>query len=323
MIRAQKEIIRGLHNLRPEHRNCVVTIGSFDGVHLGHQAIVRQVTARAEALQLPAVVMVFEPLPAEYFSGTAAGVDPVNEKCVPARLMRFREKTQALFDAGIDRVLCLYFNESLRCLTASEFVNKVIVEGLGPRCVIVGDDFHFGRDRGGEFALLQQAGQHHGFEVVDTDTYTVDGQRVSSTRVRAALSSADFALAERLLGRPYTIRGRVSYGQQLGRQWGVPTANLLLQRCRSPVQGVFAVEVKLADGARYRGVVNVGVRPTLPGSPSLLLEAHLFDFQRLLYGQMIEVEFKCKLRDELAFETLDALKEQIYADIEAAKHYFG
>lgn len=216
---SSKEFIRGLHNLRPRHRGSVATIGSFDGVHLGHQAILRQVTGKARELGLPSVAMVFEPQPHEYFAGDKA----------PARLMRLRDKMRALFAAGIDRVLCLQFNPSLRSLSAQAFIQRVLVEGIGVKYLVVGDDFRFGCDRSGDYQALKRAGQQFGFEVTDTHTYEIGGERVSSTRIRQALEQSQFELAAQLLGKPYVITGHVIYGQQLGRQLGVPTANVQLR----------------------------------------------------------------------------------------------
>jgi riboflavin kinase / FMN adenylyltransferase len=301
--------IRGLHNLRPWHRGCVATIGSFDGVHLGHQAILRQLKQTAETQGLPAVVIVFEPQPHEFFSGEQA----------PARLMRLREKVQALFTAGVERVLCLQFNAQLRSLSAGEFIDQVLVQGLGIRHLVVGDDFRFGCDRRGDFALLQLAGAEHGFGVSDTCTLVYEGERISSTRIRLALEAGNFELAERLLGRPYSISGRVGYGQQLGRKLGVPTANVHLRRYRSPLHGVFTVSAQLEDGRVFPGVAKVGVRPTLQGDKKPILEVHLLDFSRAIYGTWIKVEFHRKLRDEQKFDSVEQLRAQLQRDIEQAR----
>lgn len=309
---APREFIRGLHNLRPRHRGCVATIGSFDGVHLGHRAILRQLTEAAEQYGLPAVAIIFEPQPHEFFSRERA----------PARLMRLREKVQALFEAGVERILCLRFNEELRSLSAREFIDRILLKGLGIRHLVVGDDFRFGCDRRGDFDLLQQVGAEQGFAVSDTCTLEVAGARVSSTRIREALEAGDFALAEQLLGRPYRITGRVVYGKQLGRQLGVPTANVQLRRYRSPLHGVFAVRAFLPDGKSHPGAANVGVRPTVSGDPQPLLEVHLLDYTSSLYGQLIEVEFHRKLRDEQKFGSVDELREQLQRDIRQAKQFF-
>ena len=313
MQQAQREFIRGLHNLRSEHRGCVATIGSFDGVHLGHQAILRQLIATAKAQQLPAVAIVFEPQPHEFFAPEKA----------PARLMRLREKVQALWAAGVDRVLCLNFNQSLRELSAEQFIDRVLVQGLGIKHLVVGDDFRFGCDRRGNFALLQAKGGELGFAVSDTHTLEVGGERVSSTRIRQLLEVGDFTRAAQLLGKPYRIHGRVVYGKQLGRQLGVPTANVELRRYRSPLHGVFAVSVDFVDGSRCQGVANVGVRPTVDGDKKPLLEVHLFDFSRTIYGSVIDVIFHCKLRDEKKFNSLDELKAQLQIDIAQGKQFFA
>jgi len=309
----QHSFIRGMHNLHPTHHGSVVTIGSFDGVHLGHQAVIRQVIAKARELDVPSVAMVFEPQPHEFFSGEQA----------PARLMRLREKALALFEAGIDRVCCLQFNPSLRSLSAENFIQKVLVDGLGVKYLVVGDDFRFGCDRSGDYQLLQRVGQEKGFEVSDTHTFEVGGERVSSTRIRSELERGAFAKVTELLGKPYGISGHVGYGQQLGRQLGVPTANVQLRRYRSPLSGVFAVIVHLADGRCVNGVANVGVRPTVGDILRPILEVHLLDFDGDLYGQMITVEFKTKLREEQKFESIDVLTKQIHRDIDDANAYFA
>lgn len=306
------EFIRGLHNLRPRHRGCVATIGSFDGVHLGHQAILRQLRQAADHYDLPALVILFEPQPHEFFSGERA----------PARLMRLREKILALREQGIERILCLQFNERLRSLSAQEFIGQVLVERLGIRHLVVGDDFRFGCDRRGDFALLQQAGEQQDFTVSDTCTLLLRGERVSSTRIRSMLEIGNFEAAAELLGKPYSIGGRIGYGQQLGRQLGVPTANIHLRRYRSPLQGVFAVTATFQNGSCYPGVANVGVRPTVSGDKKPLLEVHLLDFARSVYGVAIDVTFYTKLRNEKKFESIDTLRLQLQQDIVDARQWF-
>ncbi len=304
--------IRGLHNLRAEHCGSVATIGSFDGLHVGHRAIVEQVKERASHYRMPSVVMMFEPQPREYFSGEQA----------PARLMRMREKADALCQAGIDRVFCVRFNRALCELSAQQFIDNLLVHGLGIKCLVIGDDFRFGCDREGDFAMLAAQGQQHGFEVVDTRTVSHGGQRVSSTRIRGELDAGNFAEAERLLGKAFCIAGRVVYGQQLGRQLGVPTANVNLHRYRAPLQGVFAVEV-LLDGKRIPGVANVGVRPTVGDLIKPVLEVHLLNWKGDIYGRRIAVEFKRKLREEQRFTTLQELAANIQQDIATAREYFS
>lgn len=304
--------IRGLHNLQSHNQRSVVTIGSFDGVHLGHQAILQQVKNTAAALGLPSIVMTFEPQPQEYFSGEKA----------PARLMRLREKIDTLLDFGIDQVVCLQFNRVLRNLTASEFIQQVLVDGLAIKHLIVGDDFRFGCDRSGDFKMLAEFGETCDFRVQDTETLEIDNQRVSSTLVREILQQADFGRASELLGRPFSIRGRVVYGQQLGRELGFPTANVQLNRYSAPLTGVYAVLVDI-DGTRYQGAANVGVRPTVGDLVKPILEVHLLDFEGDLYGQRIEVEFMHKIRDEVKFTTLDKLVERIQHDVKQIRAWFA
>lgn len=310
------ELIRGLHNLRPRHRGCVATIGAFDGVHCGHRAVLQQLLDKAAALGLPSVVILFEPLPREYLAPEGA----------PARLMSFREKCEAMAALGVDRVLRVRFNEALRTMSALEFIERIFVDGLGAKCVILGDDLRFGHDREGGFELMREQGRIHGFECVHTDTLDLGGERVSSTRIRQALADADFALAERLLGRPYAISGKVVYGEQRGRELGVPTANLRLHRLEAPLSGVYAVEVVGAvTGAAEKtwpGVANVGFRPTVGNQPRASLEVHLIDFEGHLYGRRLAVTFLAKVRDEVKFDSLDALQQQIQQDIAYGREYF-
>lgn len=305
------QFIRGLHNLGPAHRGCVATIGNFDGVHLGHQAVIGQLGEEAGRLHLPSTLITFEPQPMEYFRPQQA----------PARLTRMREKVQALRRFHIDRLLCLAFNEKLAQMPAPEFVQRVLVNGLGVKYLVVGDDFRFGKDRAGDFALLQAAGREHGFAVVNMHTFLIDGERVSSTRVRAALNQGDLAGAERLLGRSYRMSGRVAHGEKLGRQLGFPTANIHVHRKATPLQGIFVVEVFGIEGEPLPGVASLGTRPTVDGKTTIL-EVYLFDFDRDIYGAHLQVSFLHKLRDEIRYTTLDALKVQIAKDVEDARQYF-
>ena len=308
------ELIRGLHNLRPCHHGCVATIGAFDGVHKGHQAVLAKVLAKARELGVPSTVIVFEPLPREYFA-------PLQS---PARLMNFREKFVALRELGVDRMLRIRFDESFSHMSADDFIRKVFIDGLGIRAIIAGDDLRFGRDRGGDTSVLSDAGKRYGFEVLNTDTMAQAGERVSSTRVRSALAASDFALVEQLLGRPYAISGKVVVGQQLGRTLGSPTANIALRRLRAPLSGVYAVEVTgLAHSGALRAVANIGTRPTVDDSIKAILEVHVLDFNADVYGKTINVIFRHKIRDEKKFASLDELKANIHADIETARRYFG
>lgn len=306
------ELIRGLHNLRDKHRGCVATIGNFDGVHLGHRRVLEQVKAKAAELNLPSVAITFEPQPREFFAGDKA----------PPRLTRFDEKVRLLKAENIDRVLCLTFNKRLQSMSAEEFIDELLLKGLAVQHFVVGDDFRFGCDRAGDYNMLCESGDRHGFSVVNTATFLLDGDRVSSTRIRSALAQNDFTLAERLLGRRYTVTGRVLHGQKLGRQLGVPTANIRMHRFPCPMRGVYAVRVAMPDGSYENAVCNVGMRPTVNGVQPVL-EAHLLDFKGHLYGQLLSVEFLEFIRPEQKFDGLEQLKEQIFADIDQVRAYFA
>lgn len=306
------ELIRGAHNLRPCHRGCVATIGNFDGVHLGHQAVLGQLAEKADELRLPAVVITFEPQPQEFFAPDRA----------PPRLTRFREKLQALRRYAVDRVLCIRFNRTFSQLPPESFIERILVQGLNVRYLVVGDDFHFGHQRRGDFAMLQAAGAAHGFPVVNMHTFGIDGERVSSTRVREALAGGNLKRAEQLLGRPYRMSGRVARGDQRGRTIGFPTANLHLHRRSTPLQGVYAVEVFGLADEPLPGVANVGNRPTVDGTRSLL-EVHLLDFAKDIYGCYVHVDFLLRIRAERRFESFDALKQQIQLDAQAARDFFA
>jgi riboflavin kinase/FMN adenylyltransferase len=306
------ELIRGLHNLRARHRGCVATIGAFDGVHRGHQAVIGDVLGRARALGLPATVIVFEPLPREYFSPVEA----------PARLMSFREKFEVLRALGVDRLLRIRFDARFSGMSAQEFIRRVWVEGLGARHVVVGDDLRFGHDREGNVDLLREAGERHGFGVSPMPTVVLDGERVSSTRLRSVLEAGDFRAAERLLGRPYSMAGKVVYGRQLGATIGVPTANLQLNRLRAPLAGVYVVEVGGLGQHPLPAVANVGTRPTVGDGIKANLEVHLLDFGQNVYGRSIDVVFRHRIREERRFASLDELKARIEADIAEARAWF-
>jgi riboflavin kinase/FMN adenylyltransferase len=305
------QLVRGLQNLRPQHRGCVATIGNFDGVHRGHQAILARLRERAVELGLPSCVVIFEPQPREFFAPETA----------PARLARLRDKLELLAGEGVDLVLCLAFNQRLRKLSAAEFVDHILVDGLGVKHLEVGDDFRFGCDRLGDFDFLQQAGVTQGFTVEAAQTVEIDGVRVSSTQIRNALANGDFTLAERLLGRPFSIAGRVLHGQKLARQLGTPTANVQLKRRRVPFTGVYLVSTEI-DGKTWPGVANIGVRPTVAGDGNAHLEIHILDFTGDLYGRRLKVAFHQKLRDEQRFASLEALKTAINADVATARAHW-
>jgi len=306
------ELVRGEYNLRPRHRGCVATIGNFDGVHLGHQTVLGQLSEKAAEMNVASMVISFEPYPMEFFAAEKA----------PARLTRLREKVRALTRYAVDRMLCLRFDAAFAAMPAQQFIDDVLVAKLDVRYLVVGDDFRFGHDRLGDFAMLREAGEKHGFKVVNLHTFMIDNDRVSSTRVREALAKGDMASAEQLLGRPYRMCGRVAHGDKRGRTIGFPTANIHLHRNNTPVKGVFAVEMFGIDGEPVAGVANVGTRPTVDGTRSLL-EVHLFDFEQDIYGQYVHVEFVHKLRDECRFDSFDELRKQIDIDAEQARAFFA
>ncbi len=290
----------------------VVTIGNFDGVHRGHRAVIRQAAERADALALPLTVVIFEPLPREFFA-ERHGVTPV------ARLTRLRERFQAFEALGVvDRLVLMPFTQGLAGMSAESFVKELLVDALGARHVVIGDDFRFGAKRAGDFALLESMGPRLGFGVERAVTVTLDGERVSSTRVRAALEAHNVAGAARLLGHPFFLCGRVMHGDKRGRQLGFPTANIALRRRLSPLRGVFLIRMRGIDGGPRYGVANIGTRPTVDGGEARL-EVFVLDFDGDLYGRLVTVEFLADIRDERRFESLDALVEQIGADVAEAR----
>lgn len=294
--------------------SCVATIGKFDGVHLGHQLILDQLKQKAEQFDLPSLVILVEPHPEEFFAGDA-------DSC-PARLTILQEKLDLLESFGIDFVFQLKFDRQLSELSAEDYIADILVGGLGVKSFIVGNDFRFGHQRKGNFALLSEAGQQFGFEVVETAAYERNGHRISSTFIREQLAKADFTLVEQLLGRPYSIKGEVVKGKQLGTDMGFPTCNINPQRLRIPLHGVYACEVRLVDQFRP-AAVNIGYRPTVTESGEALLEAHILDFNEDLYGKTIEVIFRQKIREETKFSGLEELKQQISADVEQVRELFG
>ena len=306
------ELIRGLHNIKPRHRGCVATIGNFDGVHLGHQAVIAQLADVGQQLGLPTLVMSFEPQPLEYFQPDKA----------PARLTRLREKLRALARYAVDRVLIVEFNEHFAALEAQAFIDEMLVRRLGVRYLVVGDDFRFGKGRQGDFAMLQQAGRQQGFEVVDMRTFDLGGERVSSTRIREALAAGDLELAAQLLGRPYRMCGRVAHGDKIGRELGIPTANIHLHRKVSPLQGIYMVEVTGVDHRPWPGAASVGTRPTVGGTRALL-EIHLLDFAGDIYGRHLSVDFYSRIRGEEKFDTLELLKARMQQDIAETRAWFA
>jgi riboflavin kinase / FMN adenylyltransferase len=306
-------VLRGFHCPAPS--STVLTVGNFDGVHRGHRALLDQLVLRAHALGLPPAVLTFEPHPREFF----------DTKNAPTRLATLREKLELLADCGIDIVMVTRFNAAFACLSADAFVEQVIVAALRTRHLMIGDDFRYGAKRAGGFHHLQQKGEQFGFRVEAMHSVLLDGERVSSSGVRAALAAGNMDEAARLLGRPYAFDGRVVHGDKRGRQLGFPTANLRVKHNPLPMRGVFCVEVRrqgVASEEMLHGVANLGVRPTVEGTRPLL-EIHLFDFAGDLYGAHLNVRFIRKIRDEMKFSGLDALRAQIARDAATARAHFN
>jgi riboflavin kinase/FMN adenylyltransferase len=303
------KLIRAIRSPHLPRQGCALTIGNFDAVHLGHQQILKTLRKRADSLGLPAVVMTFDPHPEEYF---------LKDNSSP-RITDRATRYFALRNQGVDVMLLLRFNQSLAQTTAEDFISEYLIEALKVKHLLIGDDFHFGRNRSGNINMLKKFSAQGGYQVEDTDTIFDQGERVSSTRVRHLLETGDLESAKRLLGRRYNLVGRVIRGQQLGRQWGFPTLNLAINH-KPALSGVFAVEVKGLNGNVVPGVANLGTRPTVDGLRTLL-EVHLFDFDRSIYGERVCVEFVQKIREERKFDSFDALKAQIKKDTEHAREF--
>jgi len=293
----------------PSRSPSALTIGNFDGVHRGHQAMLARLRERARALGLQACVLTFEPHPLELFSPQTA----------PTRLTSLREKLELLAAHGVERVQVCRFNRAYASRSPQDFIEQQLLAGLGMHWLLIGDDFRFGARRAGDFALLQEASRKHGFGLEAMPTVAQGGVRVSSSAVRAALAAGRLAEAEALLGRPYSISGRVVHGDKLGRQIGYPTANVQLRHNRPPLSGIFAVRTLDAQGRSYDGAASLGLRPTVDDSGLAKLEVHLFDFAGNLYGQHLRIDFLHKIRDEEKFADLDALKARIARDCAIAK----
>jgi riboflavin kinase/FMN adenylyltransferase len=309
VLAAAMQLIRRLDS--PPVRDCVLTIGAFDGIHRGHQALIERLLAHAARLGLPPVLLSFEPLPREFLQAQQP----------PARLTNLRERWRLLQERGIERLCLLRFGPALRSLTATQFMERL--QSARARLVVVGHDFHFGRGGQADAHWCAERAAHYGFSVDVVDPVLIDGERASSGGVRAALASGDFAHARRLLGRAYTMRGRVRGGARLGRQLGFPTANLAVKRRRVALDGVFAVRASEAGGlSSWPGVANLGTRPMAGGGP-WLLEVHLFDFAGDLYGRELEVEFVARLRAEQRFESMEAMVQQMQRDAAAARTALG
>lgn len=317
-------VFRGLYPAADA--DAVITIGNFDGMHLGHQALLRQLRAEAHSRGLKSSVLTFAPHPREFFAKQRGGVNAV----IPARLHTLREKLEALAAAGVEETRICHFDEAFASLSPEDFARTVLVDAMRAKHVMIGDDFRFGARRVGDFALLKSLGEHLGFSVSALDAQCLAGERVSSSQVRDALAAGDLVRAEALLGYPYAMEGRVVSGRQLGRTIGVPTANVKIRHKPIPLCGVFAVDVALDETRaavpvatrRHAGIANLGYRPTLGGDKRPLLEVHLFDFAGDLYGAHLDVRFLAKLRDEMAFADFGALTAQIQQDLTQARSFF-
>jgi riboflavin kinase / FMN adenylyltransferase len=290
-----------------------LTVGNFDGIHLGHQAMLADLGRAARERGLPACVMTFEPHPREFFAPDQA----------PTRLTSLREKLELLVERGVDRTHVFRFNYAFAQITAQEFIERILVRGLAVRWLLVGGDFRFGARRAGDVVALRQAAARFGFEVETMASVTLDGERVSSTAIRSALAAGDISRATRLLGRAYSISGRVVRGDGLGRKLGFPTANVQMKHNRPPLTGIFAVEVAGVGERPLHGVASLGVRPTVRQQGEPVLEVHLFDFGGALYGRHVRVDFLHKFRDEEKYADLPALTRQIALDVENAKNFFS
>ncbi len=302
------------HGIPPRALNStVLTIGNFDGVHRGHQALLARLVTHAREVALPSAVMTFEPHPREFFAPDSA----------PARLTSLREKLSLIADEGVDHAYICRFNARFAALTAEQFIERNLVQGLSVRHLIIGDDFRFGKGRAGDFEMLRRAGVKFRFGLEAMETVSVQGERVSSSALRDALQESDLAHAARLLGRPYGIAGRVIHGRKLGRELGFHTANIQLKRNRVPLSGVFAVRVSGEGVGMRNGVANLGMRPTVSNTLQPTLEVHLFDFDGDLYRHHLTVYFQAKLRDQAKFDSLQALARQIGLDVAQARQYFA
>ncbi|MDD2989856.1 MAG: bifunctional riboflavin kinase/FAD synthetase [Zoogloea sp.] len=305
------QVFRGIPE-RSDH-GCVLTIGNFDGVHRGHQTLLAKLTAKAQATGMPSAVLTFEPHPREYFS----------HENRPIRLTSLREKILRIADQGVDRLYIGRFNTRFAALTAEQFIEDILIRGLCARQLMIGDDFRFGKGRQGDFAMLQAAGGQAGFTVEAMHTLVHEGERVSSSAIREALADGDMPHAARLLGRPYSISGRVMHGDKIGRTIGFPTANIQLKHRSPPLMGIYTVSVEGLADRPWPGVASVGVRPTINDAGRPTLEVHLFDWNTECYGAHLKVNFLAKQRDEERYDTLEALTAQIARDAEQARAHFA
>lgn len=306
------KLLRGLKQIDLLPDGVAATIGNFDGMHRGHQALLATLSIQAKRLACPVLVILFEPQPSEYFQRNQA----------PARLMSLREKLNALKTLGVDYVCCLKFNEILAHMSANSFAEQAIFKSLRVNYLLVGVDFRFGKDRLGDVDFLVNLGKKHGCKVESFSDYKLEQRRISSTAIRNALAQGDLNAAAAFLGHPYNLCGRVIEGDGRGRQWGIPTANVALRRDKLALSGVFTVRVRLANNTSHRGVANIGSRPTVDGRNKLSLEVHIFDFAESIYGELMHIEFFHKIRDEVKFNSIEALIDQIKQDIANAQVHF-
>ncbi|MFM1806189.1 MAG: hypothetical protein RL212_448 [Pseudomonadota bacterium] len=309
------KVIRGIppvSNWTP----CALTIGNFDGVHRGHQALLKKLVQTAKEKNIQSCVMTFEPHPIEYFAPEKA----------PSRILSLRDKLEALAEVGIDQVLVIHFNQHFANLSPTEFVEKILVKGLQVQSILIGDDFHYGAKRAGNFSSLCEAGQKYGFTVERMDTLEENNQRISSSATREALNQGDLNLARQLLGRPYMLSGHVLHGQKLGRTLGFPTLNVSLanklHRRKPAAQGIFIAQVHGLSDNPLPAVASLGQRPTVDDSGRYLLEVHIFNFNQSVYGKLVRIELLEKIRDEAKYNDLETLKNAIDQDATAAKNYF-
>jgi riboflavin kinase / FMN adenylyltransferase len=301
------ELIRGLHNLKIQP-GCILTIGNFDGIHLGHQEILKRLVSKSKKMGLPSLVVSFSVTPETFFGRPKA------------RLSSFRDKHLFLKSMGVNKHLLIRFNKDFSELSAPYFINQILVEKIGVKHLFIGDDFRFGKDRLGDFSMLKAASHENNYTIEKLNSVLLDSQRVSSSAIRNFLTNGNFDRAEKFLGRPFSISGKVAHGDKLGRTIGFPTANISIHRKLSPVLGVYSVLIKLKSQI-YSGVCNVGKRPTLGGSKTLL-EVFIFDFDEVIYGEHVTVIFKQKCREEKKFESFDELKKQIKKDVEKSRLFF-
>lgn len=293
-------LIRGLTHLKPLQGGCVLTVGNFDGVHTGHKKVIEKLAAQGKTMGLPVVVMMFEPQPLEFFLSDNA----------PSRLTRLREKVIQFKRLPVDKLVIVKFNQAMANYKAESFISELLVAKLNVKHLVVGDDFHFGKARRGNFSMLKEKGLELGFNVESTDSFIVNQHRVSSTLIRDALGQGDLLKAKQMLDRDYSVCGRVAHGNKRGRTIGFPTANVQMFRRNTPVTGVYAVTMTGIDGLVIQGIANVGTRPTVDGGKKVILETHLFDFDKEIYGHYVEVFFKQKIRDEVRFNSLNELKDK-------------